>query len=427
MFTWAADVNFYFEHAALGAGRGGAAMNSFSRSILARSLMTGAASLAFMMASAVAVRAQTIGTDGEPGADCFTDLCEAGNGTDGESVSSGGNPAMAIGGAGGSAGVAFPSTATDGFAGNGGDATATSSALSNGSANAASAATATGGDGGRAGNGGYSGGAGGSAIATSASTANGSGNATSVATATVGFTTGVISAGPGGNAVATSSATANGSGGATVSATATAGISYPDPGTTINATSNAETAKGGLAQAQAQTDLYINGEESQSTAKTTFGGVVAKSTVDLFSGGSTDATAQGGSGQSPDNPGLSGFAFSTALPNAAYATSLIGSASNVADALLGPDATIFGTAILGGYGDDSSTLDFSFRGDLILGVITDGGFDIVVNGKDILFEDRGDNSVINLGSTLGPDINLTIEAKAPLLSAAQFRSPRLGP
>ena len=30
------------------------------------------------------------------------------------------------------------------------------------------------------------------------------------------------------------------------------------------------------------------------------------------------------------------FAFSTALPNAAYATTLIGSASNVADALLGP-------------------------------------------------------------------------------------------
>jgi hypothetical protein len=80
----------------------------------------------------------------------------------------------------------------------------------------------------------------------------------------------------------------------------------------------------------------------------------------------------------------------------------------VAAALLGPGDTIFGTAILGGFGS-SSTFDFNFRGDLILGVITDGGFDVVANGKDILFEDGGDNSVINLGSTFGPNIDLTIE------------------
>jgi hypothetical protein len=109
----------------------------------------------------------------------------------------------------------------------------------------------------------------------------------------------------------------------------------------------------------------------------------------LIGGGSTEAIAQGGSGQSPVNPvQFDGAAFSTALPNAAYATALIGSASNVADALLGPDDTIFGTTILEGSGG-SSTFDFNFRGDLILGNISN-------------------NSVINLGF-MGPNINWTIE------------------
>jgi hypothetical protein len=124
--------------------------------------------------------------------------------------------------------------------------------------------------------------------------------------------------------------------------------------------------------------------------------------------GSTEAIAQGGSGQSPVNSGFVGLAFATALPNAAYATTLIGSASNVADALLGPDDKIFGTAILEGFAS-SSTFDFSFRGDLILGVITGGFSDIVANGTDIPFENVGDNSVINLGSIFGPNIDLAIE------------------
>jgi PEP-CTERM motif len=47
---------------------------------------------------------------------------------------------------------------------------------------------------------------------------------------------------------------------------------------------------------------------------------------------------------------------------------LIGGASNVADALLGPGDEIFGTAILS---EGSATFDFSFRGDLILGVVDD--------------------------------------------------------
>lgn len=130
------------------------------------------------------------------------------------------------------------------------------------------------------------------------------------------------------------------------------------------------------------------GGETQSTAKTTLGGVSVQSSVELIGGGSTEAIAQGTSGQFPVNPQQSAIVFSTALPNTDYATTLIGSASNVADALLGPDDKIFGTAILEGSGG-SSTFDFSFRGDLILGDITD-------------------NSVINLGF-LGPDITWTIE------------------
>jgi len=165
-----------------------------------------------------------------------------------------------------------------------------------------------------------------------------------------------------------------------------------------------------LAQAQAQADF--DGGESQSTAnaKTTFGGVRVQSTVvDLPFGGSVNAIAQGGSGQFPVHPAqFDGFALSTALPNTAYATALIGSASNVVDALLGPGNKILGTAILGG-SDSSSTFDFSFGSDLILGVITDGGFTIVANGKDILFKDGGNNSVINLGFFSGPNIDLTIE------------------
>jgi hypothetical protein len=47
------------------------------------------------------------------------------------------------------------------------------------------------------------------------------------------------------------------------------------------------------------------------------------------------------------------------LPNTDYSTALIGGASNVANALLGPDETIFGTAIVGPGG--SVTFDFSFQ------------------------------------------------------------------
>jgi hypothetical protein len=382
-------------------------MNSSSRSILARSLMAGAASVAFMMANVAVVRAQTvIGADGAPGADCGTDNCTAGTGADGESVSSDGNPAAAIGGAGGAGGFAFPPNGFDGFSGNGGNATATAIG------SPTSSATATGGAAGASNHGLdeiQDFGAGGNATATSTAISNGSGDATSSATATNGPGNSSVPA----TATATSSATASGSGGATASAIATGSVGQ---GINFQATSFAETAEGGLAQAQAQGGTFAGGSGAlaQATAETTFGGVRAQSTVDTLFGELANAIAQGGSGQLPVDPGqLNVFAFSTALPNTAYATTLIGSASNVAHALLGPDDKIFGTAILGsgtsGFENGSLTLDFSFRGDLILGVIAGGFFDIVANGTDILSEEVGDNSVINLGSTLGPNIDLTIE------------------
>jgi hypothetical protein len=374
-------------------------MNSISRSILARSLMT-AATLAFMMASAAAVRAQTvIGADGASGPDCDLDYCDA-NGADGESVSSGGNTTTAIGGAGGDGGYDHVGAGLTGAGGNGGNATAIggSSATAiggaggrtgsnnedNGSGGNATAttgsptatATATGGDSGPAGSPSFEDSSGGSATATAIS----NGSATSSATATSG-----AGGFPGAAATATSSATATGFGSATASAIATGYFN-------ASATSFAETAYGGLAQAKAEADFGL----SQSTAKTTFEGVSIQSTVSAFFG-STDAIAQGDSGQLPVDPGqLNAFAFSTALPNTAYATALTGSASNVADALLKSDDKIFGTAILesgsAGEVDSSSTLDFSFRGDLILGVVTGGSFDIDANGIDILSESVGPTS-----------------------------------
>jgi PEP-CTERM motif len=332
-----------------------------------------------------------------------------GNGGNGGAASASGTNATAVGGAGGAAGD-FQLVGSGGVAGNGGDADAGSSAISSGSSNATSAATANGGAGGDGiseGAGVAGSGAGGNATAASSATANGSGNAISSATSTGGA--GGFGFSQPGNATATSSATAKGSGSATASATATLdfnnGFSF-EPAE--NATSYAETAEGGLAQAQAQVQGNFDVGESQSSAKTTFGGVSVQSTVESFGGGATNAIAQGGSGQSPVNSGQSAFAFSAALPNTAYASTLIGSASNVADALLGPDDKIFGTALLGGF-DSSSTFDFSFGGDLILGVIAGGFIEIVANGADIFSENVGDNSVINLGSIFGPNIDLTIE------------------
>ena len=290
------------------------------------------------------------------------------------------------------------------MAGTGGDATATSSAVSSGSGNATSAATANGGAGGDGifeGAGVAGSGAGGNAIASSSARANGSGNAIASATAYGGF--GGVGVSQPGNATATSSATAKGSGSATATATATlsvnGGFSF-EPATDV--TSSAETAEGGVAQAQTHADSSSG--ESLSTAKTTFGGVTVQSTVGGFITGDTIAIAQGGSGQFLVNAEQPVFAFSTALPNAAYATTLIGSASNVADALLGPDDTIFGTAILGFEQQRDVRFQLPGRFDPWR---DHGGFNILVNGVDIPSEYLGDNSVINLGY-FGSNIDLTI-------------------
>jgi hypothetical protein len=59
--------------------------------------------------------------------------------------------------------------------------------------------------------------------------------------------------------------------------------------------------------------------------------------------------------------------------------------------------------------DASSTFDFHYQGDLLLGLI-DGfqEFNVTINGVQVLEEDFVEDSVINLGSNFGPNIDLTI-------------------
>ena len=276
------------------------------------------------------------------------------------------------------------------------------------------------------------------------SNAGATGNATSTAEATGGH--GIDGAGGGGAATASSNASAAGGGMAMAKAVATGGVggSSFGPGGAIgaaNATSSAETAKGALAQAQS-TALGSSGQ-AQSTALTSYSFVKVQSAAvaQVGSTATTNAIAQGGgSGQAFVNPGQTAYAFSTALPDKAYAATLIDGASNVAGALLGPRDAVFGTAILGAnYATDgggashtysgSATFDFGYGGDLMLGLIDDqdagfpGGlgfqsmeFTILDNGVEILdltFESLAvaesffHDSVINLGSDLGPDIDLT--------------------
>jgi hypothetical protein len=402
-------------------------MNSIHRSILTRALMIGVASVAFMMVSAGGVRAETVivhGTDGANAVDGDPDVPATG----GEPVTAAAgsmqpvtdpsNSASATGGNGGNGG----NDPGNGTGAPGGAATATAATtVISGSAGADS--TAIGGNGGNFGAGGSSfgnDGSGGFANASSTAVTSGSGDSSSSANAT-GGAMGSGDFGFAGGAGASADAVAAGGGNAVATAFAMGGpcngICAPMNG--ASATSSAETVNGAMADAQS---IAIPGEgsnapgQASSSAKTRFAGVSVQSSALATTGNSlngpeasTDAIAQGGSGQSPVNPAqFNGLTSSTALPNTAYATTLISSASKVADALLGPDDKIFGTAILEGIGG-SSTFDFSFRGDLILGVIAGGVFDIVANGADILSEDVGDNIVINLGSIFGPNIDLTIE------------------
>jgi hypothetical protein len=154
----------------------------------------------------------------------------------------------------------------------------------------------------------------------------------------------------------------------------------------------------------------------------------------------SNAIVQGGLGQAFVNPGQTAYAFSTALPDKAYATTLIDGASHVAGALLGPRDAMFGTAILGAnYASDvgganstysaSSTFDVGYQGDLQVGLIdsqltgfsSGAGFEsmeftISADGEDIFdraftslaaAESFFHDNVIDLGSDFGPNIDLT--------------------
>jgi hypothetical protein len=332
-------------------------------------------------------------------------------------------------------------------------ASATSTATSGGS-DTQSSAIATGGSGGS----GVSddpilssfGGPGGNANAHSAAMSRGMGNASSSANAAGGgggdanpnpFSRG----GAGGDATAAANASAEGGGAAGANAVAMGGIGgaggTPGAVGAANATSNAVTAKGGLAQAQS-TAVGSSGQ-AQSTAKTNLAGVSVQSATiaQVGSTATTNAIAQGGSGQAFANPGQTAYAFLTALPDKAYSAPLIDGAHNVAGALLGPRDMVFGTAILGanyaadGGGEShiysaTSTFDFGYRGDLLLGLIGSqedgfaGGlgfqsieFTITANGVELfdstfrslsIAESFFRDSVIDLGSDLGPDIDLTL-------------------
>ena len=147
----------------------------------------------------------------------------------------------------------------------------------------------------------------------------------------------------------------------------------------------------------------------------------------------TNAIAQGGSGQDLVNPGQTAYAFSTVLPDKAYATTLIDGASNVADALLGPRDKVLGIAILDANngeesGEASSTFDFRFRGDLLLGLIEGSGeFSISANSVEIHSESfDADDSVINLGYNFGPNIDLTFSGSGvlPLAGVSRQRGSR---
>jgi hypothetical protein len=346
--------------------------------------------------------------------------------------------ATAIGGSGGSGIVS----------GAGGDASASSKATSMGYGNTSSSANASGGASGGTifeGSFGPVGRAGGDASASSEGKSTGSGNTSSSANASGGAGGSDFEGGDGGDATATANATASGGGAATAEAVAAGGVGgtgfLPGAIGAANATSSAETAKGALAQAQSS--AVGSSGHAQSTAKTNLAGVSVQSSAAAPTGGgtaTTNAIARGGSGQAFVNPGQTAYAFSTALPDKAYAASLIGGASDVASALPGPRDAVFGAAILGantapdgGGGSNttsaSSTFDFGYGGDLQLGLIDDQvsgfakglgfqsmEFTIQADGVEVLDVTFGSlaiaesffrDDVIDLGAGFGPNIDLT--------------------
>ena len=359
---------------------------------------------------------------------------------------------LSVGGAGG-----YGNSGSFGLAGPaGGAADSKSTATSSGAGNIESSGAATGGAGGGAslpglvGEPAEGGDGGGATVVANASGAGGTVTANAAAKGGVGGSGGadpVLSdGGDGGDATALAKASAGGGGTATATGVATGGGggagALPGAMGAANATSSAETAKGALAQAQS-TAVGSSGN-AQSTALTSYSFVKVQSAAVAQVGNTatTNAIAQGGgSGQTFVNPGQTAYAFSTALDKA-YSATLIDGASNVANALLGPRDMVFGTAILGAnYASDggglshtysaTSTFDFGYGGDLMLGLIDDqqagfaGGlgfqsleFTILANGVEILnstFESLAvaesffHDNVIDLGASLGGSgIDLTI-------------------
>ncbi len=232
---------------------------------------------------------------------------------------------------------------------------------------------------------------------------SGAGPATAKAIAEGGSgTTGLYQSSNGGDAAASAHSLATHGGAATAVATAIGGgggghPSFPRPGWpdtvgidgVANAASSAATTQGGTAQAQS-TAVGSSGE-ALSNAGTAYSFVKVQSAAvaQVGSTATTNAVAQaGGPGQLFANPEQTAYAFSVGLPDKAYVTTLVGGASNVASALLGPRDMVFGAAILGAnYAPDgagvshtysaTATFDFSYRGDLLLGLIDNqaNGFD----------------------------------------------------
>ncbi len=436
-----------------------------SRSIVTRALMTGVASLAFVVTSVMEVRAEIVTVQGANGADAIDG--------DPDVPSTGGKSATAT------AGSTQPVTdasnsafATGGNGGNGGSDLFNNPGSPGGAATATAATTvtfgsaeadakATGGNGGNYGPGvgTSSNGNGGYASASSTARTSGSGDAWSSADAT-GGATGTGDYGFAGAADAAAVAAAEGGGKATAAAVATGGICNTACGTILNsanATSTAETVNGATASALSTATSGNSGGsilppqgQASSTAKTSFAGASVKSTATALIGNpspysdgvvaSTNAIAEGGSGQAFVNPGRTAYAFSTAHPDKAYAASLIDDASHVASALLGPNDMVLGTAILGANNVSdsvggtnqysvSSTFDFGYGGDLMLGLIDDQvsgfadgqgfqsmEFTTMADGAEILdrtftslavAESFFHDDIIDLGSDFGPNIDLT--------------------
>jgi hypothetical protein len=266
------------------------------------------------------------------------------------------------------------------------------------------------------------GGGGGDATASSTAIASGSGDALSSATATGGNgSSGIDGSEPSGNATAVANASATGGGKAIATAIATGGAQEGqpfDPTGNANAVSYAETLNGALAEASSTADgtSPTASGGAVSTAKTSFEGVSFQSMAIGF--GVSSAIAQGNSATAQGlSSGLDvSHVISTALPDKASATALIGGASNVAHALLGPRDRVFGIAILNvnfldaNFGASaSSTFDFRDQGDLFVGVIEASDFSIFANGTEILAGGSVDDTVIDLGSRFGPNIELTFD------------------